>query len=209
MNLKRFEKKSTYNCEMQNKADNYAHLNKNYCKRGQVVLAGDSITDFYNNYELFYEYTKKSGKAVYNRGISGDTSNRLIERLESNVLCLEPEKVVYLIGTNDHAKGADDEYIISNIRKIIEMTRNACPGCSIAVESIYPVIDHKQRKNKNLKPINEKLKKLCSEEDVAYIDLFDALCDENGSFDKAYTYDGLHPNVHGYEVVTKALLEFI
>ena len=209
MNLKRFEKKSTYNCEMQNKADNYAHLNKNYCKRGQIVLAGDSITDFYNNYELFYEYTEKSGKAVYNRGISGDTSNRLIERLESNVLCLEPEKVVYLIGTNDHAKGADDEYIISNIRKIIEMTRNACPSCRIAVQSIYPVIDHKERKNKNLKPINEKLKKLCSEEDVVYIDLFDALCDSNGSFDKAYTYDGLHPNVHGYEVVTKALLEFI
>lgn len=209
MNLKRFDKKSRYNCEMQNKADNYAHLNKNYCKKGQIVLAGDSITDFYNNYELFYDYTEKNGKAVYNRGIGGDTTNRLIERLESNVLCLEPEKVVYLIGTNDHAKGADDEYIISNIKTVIGMTRNACPGCEIAVQSIYPVIDHKQRKNKNLKPLNEKLKKLCRETDVVYIDLFDSLCDSNGSFDKTYTYDGLHPNVYGYEVVTKALLEFI
>lgn len=209
MNLNRFEKRSKYNCEMQNKADNYAHLNKQYCKKGQIVLAGDSITDFYNNYELFYAYTEKSGKAVYNRGIGGDTTNRLIERLESNVLCLEPEKVVYLIGTNDHAKGASDEYIVENIKKIIEMTRKTCPDCKIAIQSIYPVIDHKQRKNKNLKPINELIKKLCRETDTVYIDLFDALCDDNGSFRKSFTYDGLHPNVHGYEVVTKGLLPFI
>lgn len=209
MNLKRYQKRSRYNCDMQNKADNYAHLNKNHCRKGQIVLAGDSITDFYNNYELFYEYTEKSGKAVYNRGISGDTSNRLIERLETNVLCLEPEKVVYLIGTNDHAMGASDEYIVSNIRKIIDMTKKACPDCKIAVQSIYPVVDHRQRKNRDLKPINELIKKVCSETDTTYIDLFDALCDENGSFNKKYTYDGLHPNVHGYEVITKALLEFI
>ena len=124
MNLKRFEKRSRYNCEMQNKADNYAHLNKNHCRKGQIVLAGDSITDFYNNYELFYEYTEKSGKAVYNRGISGDTTNKLLERLESNVLCIEPEKVVYLIGTNDHAHGASDEYILDNIKTIIEKTKS-------------------------------------------------------------------------------------
>ena len=209
MNLRKFEKRSRYNCEMQNKADNYTHLNKKHCKKGQIVLAGDSITDFYNNYELFYEYTAKSGKAVYNRGIGGDTTNRLLERLESNVLCLEPEKVVYLIGTNDHAMGASDEYIIDNIKTIIERTNKACPDCKIAVQSIYPVIDHRQRKNKDLKPINELIKKLCRETDVLYIDLFDDLCDEKGSFNKAYTYDGLHPNVHGYEVITKALLEFI
>ncbi len=209
MNLKRFEKRSKYNCEKKNKADNYAHLNNNYCKKGQVVLAGDSITDMYNYYELFNEYREKSGKAVYNRGISGDTSNKLIERLESNVLCLEPEKVVYLIGTNDHAMGASDEYIASNIKTIIGMTKKACPECKIAVQSIYPVIDHKQRKNKDLKPINELIKKVCRDTDTVYIDLFDALCDENGSFRKDFTYDGLHPNVHGYEVVTKALLEFI
>ena len=209
MNLKRFEKRSKYNCEMQNKADNYAHLNKNHCRKGQIVLAGDSITDFYNNYELFYEYTEKSGNAVYNRGISGDTTNKLLERLESNVLCIEPEKVVYLIGTNDHAHGASDEYILDNIKTIIERTKKACPECKIAIQSIYPVIDHRQRKNKNLKPINELIKKFCRETDTVYIDLFDALCDENGSFNKAYTYDGLHPNVHGYEVITKALLPFI
>lgn len=209
MNLKRFEKRTRYCRERQNKADNYAHLNKNYCKKGQIVLAGDSITDMYNYYELFCEYRNTSGKEIYNRGIGGDNSNRLLERLESNVLCLEPEKVVYLIGTNDIACGASIEYIAENIRKLIEKTKERCPDCKIAIQSVYPVIDHRQRKNKNLKPLNELIKQVCRETDTVYIDLFDALCDKKGSFNAEYTYDGLHPNVHGYEIVTKAILEFI
>lgn len=209
MNYKRFEKRTRYCRERQNKADNYAHLNKNYCKKGQIVLAGDSITDMYNYYELFDAYRKVSGKEVYNRGIGGDNSNRLLERLESNVLCIEPEKIVYLIGTNDIACGASIEYIAENIRRLIEKTKERCPGCKIAIQSVYPVIDHRKRKNKDIIPLNELIKKVCSDTDTAYIDLYEALCDENGSFSKNYTYDGLHPNVHGYEIVTKAILEFI
>ena len=53
MNLKRFEKRTKYDKGKQNKKDNYTHLNKNHCKKGQVVLTGDSITDEYNYYELF------------------------------------------------------------------------------------------------------------------------------------------------------------
>ena len=209
MNYKRFEKRTRYCRERQNKADNYAHLNKNYCKKGQIVLAGDSITDMYNYYELFDAYRKMSGKEVYNRGIGGDNSNRLLERLESNVLCIEPEKIVYLIGTNDIACGASIEYIAENIRKLIEKTKERCPECKIAIQSVYPLIDHRKRKNKDIIPLNELIKKVCSDTDTAYIDLYEALCDENGSFSKKYTYDGLHPNVHGYEIVTKAILEFI
>lgn len=209
MNIRRYEKKTRYNNEKKNKADNYAHLNKNYCKKGQIVLAGDSITDMYNYYELFHDYRSTSGKLIYNRGISGDNSNRLLERLESNVLCLEPEKVVYLIGTNDIACGASAEYIAENIKKLIDKTKKSSPDCKIAIQSVYPVIDHKQRKNKDIIPLNELIKGVCRETGVFYIDLYASLCDEKGSFSEKYTYDGLHPNVYGYEIITKAILEFI
>lgn len=209
MNFKRFEKKSRYCRERQNKADNYAHLNKHYCEKGQIVLAGDSITDMYNYYELFDSYRKISGKKVYNRGIGGDTSNRLLERLESNVLCLEPEKIVYLIGTNDIACGASVEYTAENIKALIEKTKARCPECKIAVQSVYPVNRLRDRKNKDILPLNELIKKVCCETDTVYIDLYDKLCDNEGNFSMNCSYDGLHPNVHGYEIVTKAILEFI
>lgn len=209
MNVKRFEKRTHYNVEMQNKADNYAYLNKNYCKKGQIVLAGDSITDLYNYYELFSDYREKSGKDVYNRGIGGDISNRLLERLESNVLYLEPEKVIYLIGTNDIAVGASNEYVAGNIRKLIERTKAYCPDCKVAVQSVYPVLNNRKRKNGNIMRLNELIKQVCRETDAVYIDLYDSLCDESGNFNGKYTYDGLHPNAHGYEVITKGLLPFI
>ncbi len=209
MNLKRFERKTRYCRERQNKADNYAHLNEKYCKKGQIVLAGDSITDMYNYYELFDAYRKESGKEVFNRGIGGDTSNRLLERLESNVLCLEPEKVVYLIGINDINCGASAEYIAENIKRLITKTKERCPGCKIAVQSVYPVVDTRTRKNRDVIPLNKLIKDICRDTETVYIDLYERLCDEKGSFSSKYTYDGLHPNVHGYEIITKELLSFI
>ena len=86
---------------MATKKCNYTMLNKKYALKNQTVLLGDSITDFFNYYELFYDFCKSSGQAVYNRGISGDTTDRLLERLYDNVLSIEPKNIVLLIGTND------------------------------------------------------------------------------------------------------------
>ena len=178
MNLKRFERK-TKNDKWKNcKIENYTHLNKNYCLKNQIVLIGDSITDFYNYYELFDDFSQKSGLKVYNRGISGDTTNRLLERLYDNALIIQPKKLVCLIGTNDLAMGADNEYISENIRSVITETKKHCPECKIAIQSVYPVIDHRQRHNKDIKAINELIKAVCKQENVFYMDLYDDLCDE-------------------------------
>ena len=209
MNLKRFERKTKNDKWKNTKISNYTHLNKNYCLKNQVVLIGDSITDFYNYYELFDTFTQKTGLKIYNRGISGDTSNRLLERLYDNALIIEPSKLVCLIGTNDIALGADIEYISENIRSVILQTKKHCPECKIAIQSVYPVIDHRKRHNRDIKKLNALIRTVCEQEKVLYIDLFDNLCDEKGQFDNAYTYDGLHPNIFGYEISTKAITEFL
>lgn len=74
-------KKTKYDLAKTVKKENFLFLNENFCKNGQTVLLGDSITELFNSYELFFDFSQKSGQAVYNRGISGDTSDRLLERL--------------------------------------------------------------------------------------------------------------------------------
>ncbi len=209
MNLKRYEKRTQNDREKINKISNYAHLNKNYCLKGQTVLAGDSITELFNDYELFAGYRERTGLEVYNRGISGDFSNRLIERLESNVLCLKPKNIVYLIGINDMARGATNEYTRDNIGRIIDLTKESCPECNVFVQSVYPVVDYRKRKNESVIRLNALIKELCSEKGVDYIDLYGKLTDSEGKFSSEYTYDGLHPNVKGYEVVVKEILKFL
>lgn len=73
-----FAPKQNYDLVKRTKQENYLFLNENYAKHGQTVLFGDSVTEIFNSYELFYNFSQKSGQAVYNRGISGDTSDRLL-----------------------------------------------------------------------------------------------------------------------------------
>lgn len=213
MNIKRFRKKSKYGADKINKANNFEFLNLNYCKTGQTVLAGDSITEMYNHTEMFAEYTEKTGIYVYNRGISGDTSDRLLERFEKNVLNIKPKNIVLLIGTNDFHIGANASYIAENIEKIIKLSKEKCEGVNIILEAVYPInstINNQgKRNNKNISALNAQLKTLAKANKIEFLDLTSRLADENGRLNAKYTYDGLHINALAYRIITNELVKLL
>lgn len=206
MNLKKVRKKTEYNAEKKNKMNNFEFLNTHYCIKGQVVLAGDSITELYNHTELFSKFTKRTGLCVYNRGISGDTSDRLLERFEKNVLNLEPSNIVLLIGTNDFGYGADADFAAENIEKILALSQKLCPKANIILETVYPINDkiRKQggRNNDNISLLNSKIKVLAVRYGVTLVDMTAKLSDRDGRLKEKYTYDGLHINALAYEEIT-------
>lgn len=209
-----FGKKSTeYNAEKRNKMINYDHLNKHYCKMGQTVLAGDSITEILNHTELYADYTSKSCLAVYNRGISGDTSDRLLERFESNVLALQPSNIVLLIGTNDYNYGLPMQDTVDNIEKILAMISEKCSGANVILQAVYPVngklSKYNKKKNVKIRELNKKLKPLTERYAAVFLDLTEVLSDKDGDFKAEYTYDGLHPNVFGFEKVVEKVIPLL
>lgn len=210
MNYRIYEKRSTYSAEKENKRDNYTFLNLNYCKSGQTVLVGDSITEIYNHTELFGDYSEKTGLTVYNRGISGDTSNRLLERYEDNVLNIKPANIVLLIGTNDLNCSGDIYCIIDNIEKMINLTNEICPDAKLILLGVYPVGDNQGlRDNKDIEKLNARLYTLSKMKNIHFLDLFDKLSDTDGKLNQLYTYDGLHLNARGFEIVTNNLLPIL
>src|SRR6516225_4067028 len=65
--------------------------------RHAVVMLGDSITQGWGD-----DFTGWfPGMKIANRGISGDTSRGVLIRLKEDVLDLQPQAIVLLIGTND------------------------------------------------------------------------------------------------------------
>lgn len=206
MNIYRFKKKTSYNVEKENKKNNYDLLNSKYCKLCQTVIAGDSITELFNM-ELFDEYTEKTGIKVYNRGISGDTSDRFLKRFSSNILALKPSNLVLLIGTNDLSLKADVSYVLENIEKIVEMTKNELPDTKIILQSVYPVDFVNIIKNRKIVELNVKLKDFALKESIIYLDIYSLLLDKKGGFNKEYTYDGLHPNAKGFEIIAAEILK--
>lgn len=174
---------------------------------GGTVFVGDSITQDYNVYEFF------KGKNVYNRGIGGDTSEGVLNRLEESVFQLKPKTVFLLIGTNDMvSQQFNPKNTLQAIRKIIQAIHQFDQTMQINLISILPVngtMDKTTvgvRNNPVIKKLNEHLKAL---DLINYIDVYSLLLDNQNQLNKKYTVEGLHLNAEGYQVMTTALLKYL
>lgn len=177
-----------------------------------IVFFGDSITSGYKIEEF---YPKNN---VINSGISGNVTNDLLERME-DVYKYNPSKVFLLIGINDLNRGYSAEEILSNIQKIINNIKTHRKYTKIYIESIYPinrnVFEEKDYSfnekinNDIIKELNNKIKILCKENKIQYIDVYNSLLDNDGNLKDIYTNEGLHLSDLGYFKVTTSLNKYI
>lgn len=184
-----------------------------YVTDQNIVFFGDSITDGYKVEEFFPD------AFVVNSGIGGNTTNNLLERIEDAVYIYNPSKVIILIGINDMNGGVPEEEILNNIQKIINGIKINRKYTKIYIESIYPInwtMFNEQKFNFNkkvtndtIKEINSKIKNMCEENDINYVDVYSSLTDDNGNLKVAYSKEGLHLTDLGYFKVTKVLEKYI
>lgn len=209
-----YSKITEYNREQRTKRENYRILNEEFALKNQTVILGDSITDFFNWYELFYDFSKNSGQAVYNRGISGDTTDRLLERLYENVLNIEPKNIVLLIGTNDIGRGLPLSMSVENVSKVIEESKKVCPDINFILQAVYPINrgmrdKFEKRSNKKIDLMNKEFIKLSEKYNCVWFDITDKLKDETENLKKEYTFDGLHLNVNAYKIVAENVIPLL
>lgn len=178
------------------KATQYKRLPK---EKGQTVFLGNSITDGGSWSELFQDAN------IVNRGISGDVTKGVLNRLE-NVVQGKPEKVFLLIGTNDLAHGAEKDSVIRRTRQIVSLIHEHSPGTKIFVQSIFPVngkpgkFPGHAKNGAAIKAINKALKQKAGEDNYTYIDVYGALKNQDDKMDLAYSNDGLHLLGKGYMI---------
>ncbi len=174
----------------------------------EIIFLGNSITDGCNWTELF------SDLRVKNRGISGDVTegvlNRLDEVTESN-----PSKVFIMIGINDLARGMAKKEILDNYEIILNRILEASPNTKIYIESILPV-NEKYGKFKNhyskadsIVVLNNNLENLAERKGQTYIDLFSSFIDSEGKLKDEFTEDGLHLNGKAYQLWKSLVEKFV
>lgn len=190
------------------KTENFRLLNQDV-KPGSILFVGDSITEGYPLFEMF-----PFGYPIYNRGISGETSKQLLDRIHEQILDLKPAQIFLLIGTNDIEREKNGDDVGKNIKRICEETLTVLPDVKIHVISVYPVNETSRfagmigtRTNQKIVKINEDIKAHIQDLDVTYIDLYDALL-KDGHLNESFTNDGLHLTVAGYRFVSKAFLAY-
>jgi lysophospholipase L1-like esterase len=171
-----------------------------------IIFLGNSITAGTDWMELL------GITQVRNRGISGDISFGVRERLDE-ITEGKPAKVFILIGINDISRNIPDSVILQNYRLIIQKIKKASPRTKIYFHTLLPVnneftqFKNHYNKDEHILFVNEELKKLGTQEKITVIDLYPYFLDENKKLDKKYTIDGLHLNAAGYQVWAAILKE--
>ena len=160
-----------------------------------VAFIGDSLTMGYDVQKYYPEYV------VANRGIAGDRTYNLLNRLDVSVYQLKPKVIVMLIGANNFDTMFEDyEDIIIGIKENLPETKLVI--CSLTAMGG----EHWGKNNKKATFNNVKIKAYAEKYDCPYVDLFTPLLNmETNEIHSHYTTDGGHLTAEGYEVLTSAI----
>ena len=188
----------------------YQDLNRISIKDPDVLFLGDSIVEYFPLYELL-----KTPKTVINRGIRGYRSDLLLEYLDSLLFGQAVDKIFLLIGTNDIGKEIPQQETVKNVESIIQTIARNYPLAEICLLSVLPVNEsptYKKRvhlrSNRKIQSLNHVYEKLASAYmNVTFVNVYDNLLDETGQLKEAFTTDGLHLTVAGYQALAERIAE--
>ena len=156
-----------------------------------VLFIGDSITDAAEWEDLF------PSLKIANRGISGDTTDGVLERLDS-VYSTHAKKAFIMVGVNDFGGGAELNAVFDNYKSIINSL--TAHGMQTYVQSTILAGRQRTGLNEKITALNALLEKMADQTKAfTYIDLNAGLA--RGSFlESQYSRDGIHLNGSGYAV---------
>ncbi|GGC89020.1 acylneuraminate cytidylyltransferase [Flavobacterium lutivivi] len=177
-------------------------------KPNNVVLMGDSITEFWKvtDNSFFQENN------LIDRGISGQTTSQMLLRFRQDVINLKPKTVVILAGINDIAENTGPisiEAIFGNIKSMIELAQ--ANKIKVVLCSVLPAASFYW--NPSIKPadkvvqLNKLLSLYAKENAITYVNYYSEMVDDKLGLQKKYGEDGVHPNIEGYKLMEKLLLE--
>jgi len=115
--------------------------------------------------------------------------------------------VVILAGTNDIGSNTGPstlEMIEDNLASMTELAQ--ANGIKVVLSSVMPTCDYirmqsDRRPNSKIVDLNKWIKDYAAAHSVVYLDYFSAMVDDQGNLKKEITYDGLHPNDAGYDLI--------
>jgi hypothetical protein len=168
----------------------FDHFHQN----ADIATVGDSITADVSWQEVF------PGLSIANRGIKGDTTSGVLGRIPG-ILAVHPKLVVLLVGTNDVVTDDTVPQIFARYQRIVAALT---PHAKVVLVSVMPcgaVLKTCKDTMPKINALNASIKTIPG---AQFLDLTPTLS-EGGVMKPAYTYDGVHLTVAGFESWKSAL----
>lgn len=169
--------------------------------KGEIIFLGDSLIEICEWSELF------NNPLVKNRGISGDTTYGVLNRLEESTEA-RPSKIFMMVGINDIGKCRPTQSIIDDYEKILNKIKADSPNTKIYVHSVLPINKEKfitHTKVEEILNLNSALSKICDKLQVQYINLYPLFVVSDNKLNPQYTTAGIHLNGDGYLIWKEAI----
>ncbi len=194
----------------------------------RILFQGDSVTDCQRKYEdpkdLGQGYVKFTVEAIkiafpdtdiefINRGISGNRTENLLDRVDKDLIDLQPDIVTILIGVNDtwHRYMIDLETPVdrfhANYDTVLNRIKNETNAKIVMLE---PFILYNMGKDDMRADLNEKIN-VIRQLAMQYADAFIPLdgmfveANVNGIPNVELSPDGVHPDTAGKKLIADAL----
>ena len=169
-----------------------------------VVFMGNSITE--NWAHMRPQFFSSNG--YVGRGISGQTSYQFVVRFRQDVIDLQPQVVVINVATNDVAENTgpyDEDRTMGNIMTMVELAQ--AHGIKVILTSTLPAAKFGWRPQitdaaEKIARLNKRIEAYANEKGITYVDYYAKMVKgEQRALNPAYSKDGDHPTVAGYEVM--------
>ena len=166
-----------------------------------LLFVGDSITDLWDDRAKGIWDSTWGPLKPANFGISGDTTQGVLWRMQNGELeGFKAKLIVLMLGTNNTARNSVDE-IVDGDRLIVEEFKKRQPQAKVLILGIFPrTADPAAPIRATIKEINGKLAKLADNKQVFYLDIGDKFLTADGTLTTEIMNDGLHPTEKGYQV---------
>lgn len=171
---------------------------------------GDSIThggaSFIPAGQLSCQWETYCQYLIKNIGRSGDTTEMMIKRFESDVLPFQPKVLLIMGGVNDIRIGSNADDVIKNLK----ILREKCTANDIlpVFLTLTPMNDELMTRvgipfAKNWLPEQKKINEWILKNNG--VDVTERLVDADGTLRATLTPDGLHPDMRGKMFIGKAV----
>ena len=183
-----------------------------------VLMVGDSITDFWDNQgkglEVYRKYFSNDKRTTVNIGVSGDITDQTMKRLENPMLqTISPKMIMLMIGTNNMDRGPETtaKYTVNGIQTILSKLREMFPESKILLLAVFPrsqpetsPVPGKQYRTR-IAAINAQLPALADGKFIFFKDINHIFLNEDDTLKMDLMPDQLHPNTAGYYLWAEAV----
>ncbi len=172
---------------------------------GYVKVLADKLRPIYPDMDI----------ELYNKGVSGNEVCDLLARVQRDVIDLQPDAVVIMIGINNtiHQYKYGKELNFKQFERDLTQLVTALKEAGIVVIFLEPFLLPAPDKRR-MRPVFDKeleiIRRVCvdkCDEFVAYDEMFNGLC-ESHSY-KEYSEDGVHPTFKGSNLIANTSIKAI